>query len=95
MQFWLDYTQLQWLLDTSVRQHEELSINMASSAPEEASVADTSTGIDIAATDILPYDAERKAALPEPYPTDEIHADGGLRAWLQMAASFALYFNHL
>lgn len=71
---------------------------MSSSNPKDEAIATANAGIgpEAAAVHVSTAhpgaEAETAAALT---PVDDVRQDGGLQAWLQVAASFALYFNHL
>lgn len=69
---------------------------MSSSRRENGALSAANTGIELDVATVQPYESEPKAEVaPAHNPTDEVPLDGGMKAWLQVAASFVLYFNHL
>lgn len=68
----------------------------AKDSPSAMAIAATKPGTDVPSP--APGLAPASAPMPAPDDPSDLKpdfAEGGLTAWLQVAASFALYFNHL
>lgn len=68
---------------------------MSSSRREDEVIAAANTGIAVDVATVHAYESQKAGAQPPFNSPDNVPLDGGLQAWLQVAASFALYFNHL